>query len=426
MERDFEMSLDFAKEKDKQDSLASVRDRFYIQPGTIYMDGNSLGLASKDAREVLMEVFDLWQTEGINIWNIKNNKYFLYQDFLGERMAQLINARGEEVTVMTNTTINIHQGISTFYHPTKDRYKILVDDINFPTDRYAIDSQVKLKGYDPAEAVKVVKSQDGLISEEAVIDGMTDDVAIVFLPSVYYRSAQLLDMKRLTEAAHQRGIIIGFDLCHSIGVVDHNFAEIQPDFAVWCTYKYLNAGPGSIAGFYINQKHFALEPGLAGWQGNRKETQFLLKQTYEHVHNAGGWQTGTQPLLSMAPIEGALKVFEEVGMVNIREKSLDITAYLMYLIDNKLAEHGFSVGNPREAERRGGHVCLVHQEAYRITAALKDMGVVPDFREPNVVRLAPIALYTSYEEVYQVVEILKEIALNKKYENYSTERGLVV
>ena len=169
-----------------------------------------------------------------------------------------------------------------------------------------------------------------------------------------------------------------------------------------------------------------MEPGLAGWQGNRKDTQFQLKQKHEHAQNAGGWQTGTQPLFSMAPLEGVLKIFEEVGMANIRKKSLDITAYFMYLIDTKLAQYGYSVGNPREDERRGGHICLVHEEAYRICSALKDSGVVPDFREPNVIRLAPIALYTSYEEVYQVVEILEFIAINKKYEKYSSERSMVV
>lgn len=426
MERQFKEDLGFAKEMDKKDALNRVRERFCIQADTIYMDGNSLGMASIDAREALLHVVDLWQTEGINIWNVEDNKYFLYQDVLGGRVAELIKARPDEVTIMTNTTINIHQGISTFYHPTKERYKILVDDINFPTDRYAVDSQVKLKGYDPEEAVKVVKSQDGFIDEEAVIEAMTEDVAVVLLPAVLYRSAQLLDMKRVTAAAHERGIYIGWDLCHSIGAVDHDFSDIQPDFAVWCNYKYLSASPGAIAGFYINQKHFTREPGLAGWQGNRKDTQFQLKQKHEHAQNAGGWQTGTQPLFSMAPLEGVLNIFEEVGMPAIRQKSLDITAYFMYLIDTKLAKYGYSVGNPREDKRRGGHVCLVHDEAYRICSALKDSGVVPDFREPNVIRLAPIALYTSYEEVYQVVEILEYIAINKKYEKYSSERSMVV
>lgn len=423
----FESSLHFAKQRDTEDPLRNFRERFINNQGQIYMDGNSLGLCSKDAKEVLYHVIEMWEKHGIDIWSIEDSKYFLYQKVLGEKLAKLIHANHDEVTVMTNTTINIHQGISTFYRPTKERYKILVDDLNFPTDRYAVDSQVKLKGYTVEEAVKVISSQDGrFISEDLIIEGMTDDVALVLLPSVLYRSAQLLDMKRITEEAHKRGIIIGWDLCHSIGVVPHDFQDINPDFAVWCNYKYLSAGPGAIAGFYINKKHFEKEPGLAGWHGNKKETQFKLLNKFDHELSAHGWQTGTQPLFSMAPLEGVLNIFNEAGIKNIRLKSLDITAYLMYLADERLTKYGYAIGNPREDEKRGGHVCLEHEEAYRICQALKDHQVIPDYRESNVIRLAPVALYISYEEVYRLVEILEDIVKNKEYEKYSNKRTLVV
>ncbi|MED3574758.1 kynureninase [Cytobacillus praedii] len=423
----FESSLHFAKQRDTEDPLRSFRERFINNQGQIYMDGNSLGLCSKDAKEALYHVIEMWEKHGIDIWSIEDSKYFLYQKVLGEKLAKLIHANNDEVTVMTNTTINIHQGISTFYRPTKERYKILVDDLNFPTDRYAVDSQVKLNGYTVEEAVKVISSQDGrFISEDLIIEGMTDDVALVLLPSVLYRSAQLLDMKRITEEAHKRGIIIGWDLCHSIGVVPHDFQDINPDFAVWCNYKYLSAGPGAIAGFYINKKHFEKEPGLAGWHGNKKETQFKLLNKFDHELSAHGWQTGTQPLFSMAPLEGVLNIFNEAGIKNIRLKSLDITAYLMYLADERLTKYGYAIGNPREDEKRGGHVCLEHEEAYRICQALKDNQVIPDYRESNVIRLAPVALYISYEEVYRLVEILEDIVKNKEYEKYSNKRTLVV
>lgn len=423
----FESSLHFAKQRDTEDPLRNFRERFINNQGQIYMDGNSLGLCSKDAKEALYHVIEMWEKHGIDIWSIEDSKYFLYQKVLGEKLAKLIHANNDEVTVMTNTTINIHQGISTFYRPTKERYKILVDDLNFPTDRYAVDSQVKLKGYTVEEAVKVISSQDGrFISEDLIIEGMTDDVALVLLPSVLYRSAQLLDMKRITEEAHKRGIIIGWDLCHSIGVVPHDFQDINPDFAVWCNYKYLSAGPGAIAGFYINKKHFEKEPGLAGWHGNKKETQFKLLNKFDHELSAHGWQTGTQPLFSMAPLEGVLNIFNEAGIKNIRLKSLDITAYLMYLADERLTKYGYAIGNPREDEKRGGHVCLEHEEAYRICQALKDHQVIPDYRESNVIRLAPVALYISYEEVYRLVEILEDIVKNKEYEKYSNKRTLVV
>lgn len=423
MERKFQTDRASAQEMDKLDLLRKVRDRFYVQADEIYMDGNSLGLASKDAEEALLRMMETWKKEGIKLWDA----LFHYAGKLGEMSAPLINANSDEVVITGSTTINIHQCISTLYKPTKERYKILVDDLNFPTDRYAVDSQVRLRGYDPKDAVKVVKSSDGrLIDEAAVIEAMTDDVAMVLLPTVLYRSSQIVDMKRVTDAAHQRGILIGWDLCHAIGAIPMDFKDIQPDFAVWCTYKYLSAGPGSIAGLYMNRKHFKETPGLAGWWGNKDDTQFELKHEFEHQHDASGWQIGSPSFLAMAPLEGTLTIFNEIGMSKIREKSLNITAYLMYLIDEKLSQYGYTVGNPREDSKRGGHVCLEHDEAYRICKALKEANIIPDFREPNVIRLAPIALYNTYEEVYTLVETLENIIVNKKYEKFSNERTLVV
>ncbi|OJG98251.1 kynureninase [Enterococcus termitis] len=423
MNNTFQEDRAYAQWLDEQDPLKAIRERFYVQPNEIYMDGNSLGLASKDAEKALQNMLDIWKNEGIKLWD----GLFHYAGKLGELSAPLINAYPDEIVITGSTTTNIHQCISTLYKPTKKRYKILVDDLNFPTDRYAVDSQVRLHGYEPNDAVKVVESLDGrLIDETAVINAMTDDVALILLPTVLYRSSQIIDMKRVTEAAHERGILIGWDLCHAIGAIPMDFKDIQPDFAVWCTYKYLSAGPGSIAGLYMNRKHFNETPGLAGWWGNKDDTQFELKQQFEHQQDASGWQIGSPSFLAMAPLEGTLNIFNEVGMKNIREKSLLITAYLMYLIDEKLERYGFSVGNPREDHRRGGHVCLEHKEAYRICKALKEANVIPDFREPNVIRLAPIALYNTYEEVYTLVEILEEIVVEKRYEVFSNERTLVV
>ena len=384
------------------------------------MDGNSCGLCSVDAEETLLETLKAWKELGIGIWS--KGGYFLYQDKLGALMAPLINADPEEVTCGNSTTVNVHQGILTFYQPTARRNKIIMDDLSFPSDKYAVVSDIRASGYDPGECLKVVKSRDGeTISEEDMIEAMTDDVCIILLPSVLYRSAQLVDMERITREAHARGIYVGFDLCHSIGVVPHDFKRIDPDFAMWCDYKYLNGGPGAIAGLYINKKHFGRQPGLAGWQGNRKDTQFNLSQEYVHAKYAGGWQIGTQPLLSMAPLEGSLKMIREAGLDNIREKSLQISAYLMFLIDLKLEKYGFGVGNPREDEVRGGHVALTHKEALRINEAFKANRIVPDFRYPNVIRLAPAPLYTSYEDVYEMVERIIKIMENKEYEEFENE-----
>lgn len=423
----FENELDFAEKLDAIDPLASLRERFYVRPGQIYMDGNSLGLCSKDAEAAILDLLDVWKKEGINIWGARDSKFFLYPSYLGARLAKLINAEPNEVTITNSTTINIHQCLASFYKPTAKRCKILVDDLNFPTDRHAVDSQILLRGYTPEEAVKVVKSKDGrTICEEAIIEAMTEDVALALLPSLLYRSAQLLDMKRITDEARARGIIIGWDLCHSIGAVPHDFKSIAPDFAVWCNYKYLSAGPGAAGGLYINKRHFGERPGLAGWHGNVKETQFQLRHHHDPAPDADAWLTGTAPMLAIAGLDGVMDIYDEAGMDRIREKSLKLTAYLMHLIDTRLKKYGCEVGTPRADERRGGHVALEHDEAYRICKALKDRNVIPDFREPNVVRLAPVALYTSYKNIYKLTEIIEDILKNETYKTYSEARTLVV
>lgn len=423
----FELGIDFAKEMDKNDPMAKYSERFYKVEGEIYMDGNSMGSCSKDAENALLKVVKDWKEKNILFWEIEDYKYFRYSDILAEKMAPLLNADPKEVVVVGSTTSNIHQALATFYQPTKDRYKILVDDLNFPSDRYAVDSIVRFKGYEPEDSVKVVQSVDGVfIDENAFIEAMTDEVAVVLLPSILYRSAQLLDMKKVTDAAKERGIYVGWDLCHSIGAIDHDFKVIDPDFAVWCNYKYISNGPGGVAGLFINKKHFDRLPGLNGWFGNKNETQFKLLHQFEHQRDASGWQIGTPHILSMAPLEGVLEIFHEAGIKNIREASLHRTAYLMYLIDQRLVKYGYSIGNPREDERRGGHVSLEHDNAYQICLTLKAKNVIPDFREPNVIRLAPIALYNSYEEIHQLVDILEEIGATKEYEKFSPVRGMVV
>ncbi|OPL09552.1 MAG: kynureninase [delta proteobacterium ML8_F1] len=422
----FDDGREAAKAMDQEDSLRGFRNRFYLKAGEIYMDGNSLGLCSRDAEQCLLEVLEEWKTLGINIWSKPKVQKFLYQDYLGALTAPLINADAEEVTVHSNTTINIHTAIGTFYEPTKTKYKILVDDLNFPTDRHAVDGQLRLKGLDPENCIQLVRSRDGkTLLEEDIIEAMTDAVALILLPSVLYRSGQLLDMERITREARRRDIVIGWDLSHSIGAVPHDFKAIDPDFAVWCSYKYLNGGPGAGAGLYINRRHFEKPSGLPGWHGNIKETQFELSHQLDKAAYAGGWQSGTQHVFSMAPLEGSLKMYSEAGVENLRKKSLRLTAYLRFLIETRLKDHGFSVGTPYDDESRGGHIALEHEDALRINEALKDAGVVPDFRYPNVIRLAPVPLYVGFEDVYELVERILDIMVNQKYENYKNKVGPV-
>lgn len=423
---EYETGRDFALRLDAEDALASRRELFYIKPGQIYMDGNSLGLCSKPAEQAVLRALEDWKKYGIGIWTGAEINYFLYFDRIAAKLARLIHARTEEVTVCASTTLNVHQCIATFWKPDARRYKIVVDELNFPTDRYAVTSQIRQRGMDVDEVLRVIPSRDGkTLAMEDILAALTEDVSIVLLPSVLYRSAQLLDMAAITRAAHEKGIICGFDLCHSIGAVDHDMEAVDCDFAVWCNYKYLSGGPGATAGLYVNRRHFGLEPGLAGWWGNRNDTQFELRPEFEHSPNAGGWQTGTSPVLSMAAVDGALDAYEGLTMAEVRARSLKLAEYLMYLIDTELAGCGFTIGNPRVDAVRGGHVALEHADAVRINEALKAADVVPDFRYPNVIRLAPSPLYTSFAEVWELVRRLKEIMDTKAYEKYSDKAGTV-
>ncbi len=424
--RQYENGKDFALSKDNNDKLSHLRDLFYTKEGQIYMDGNSLGLCSKPAEAAVMRAVSDWKEYGINIWTKAPTDYFLYHDVIGKKIAALINAKPEEVTVCASTTMNVHQCTATFWKPTTERYKIIIDELNFPTDRYAVESQITTRGYNLDDVLVVAKSEDGkTLSEDTIIELFDDSVALVLLPSVLYRSSQLLDLKKLTDAAHAKGILIGFDLCHSIGNVNHDFNDIAPDFAMWCNYKYLSGGPGAIAGLYVNSRHFDKSVGLSGWWGNRKDTQFELRDHFEKTEGAGAFQTGTGTILSLASIDGALDIYNGVDINDIREKSLDLTGYLMYLIDTELSEYGFSVGNPRDDAHRGGHVALEHADAIRINEALKEANVIPDFRYPNVIRLAPVPQYTRYIDVYELVVRIKDIMDNKVYEKYANKAGTV-
>ncbi|MGA9173792.1 MAG: kynureninase [Thermoactinomyces sp.] len=426
MERSFSLTREYAEERDRHDELRFYREEFYIPDGVLYMDGNSLGLLSKRAERSVLQMVDAWKQFGIDGWTEGEQPWFYLAEQLGKKMAPLVGAKPDEVVAAGSTTINLHQLLSTFYRPNGKRTKILADELNFPTDIYAIKSQLKLKGLDPEEHLIRVKSEDGrYLREETIISAMTEEVALVLLPTVLYRSGQLLNVKQLTDAARERGILIGFDACHSIGAVPHQFHDWQVDFAVWCTYKYLNSGPGGVAGLYVHEKHHQTPPGLAGWFGSRKDRQFDMDHTLEPAEHAGAYQTGTPHILSMAPLLGSLEMFAEAGMKRIRKKSLALTEYLMDLVRVKLDGMGFSIGNPIQDDRRGGHVALEHDEAVRIAKALKAEKVIPDFRSPNVIRLAPTALYTSFADVWDVVERLKRIMEEKKYEKFEQERGVV-
>lgn len=421
-----DITLEYARNLDKQDILKHYRDEFYLLPDTMYMDGNSLGLLSKRAEQSLLSILESWKKYGIDGWTQGEHPWFYFSETLSEMCAPLVGALKEEVIITGSTTTNLHQLVASFYRPEGKRTKILVDELNFPSDLYAISSQLSLHGYNPEEHMKFVNSRNGnTLLEEDIIESMTDDIALIVLPSVLYRSGQILNLKALTKAAHERNIIIGFDLCHSIGSIPHNLDDWDVDFSFWCNYKHLNGGPGAVGGLFVNQKHFGKKPGLAGWFGSHKDKQFDLAIEMSPASDAGAYQIGTPNILSAAPLYGSLQMFAEVGVDAIRSKSLTQTDYMMFLIKEELRDFQFIIANPVDNERRGGHIYLVHEEAARICKALKDHRVIPDFRSPNGIRLAPVALYNSFEDVWNTVQILKKIMTEETYKKYENKRDVV-
>ena len=430
MERDdFEIGLEFADRLDREDPLAQYRSLFRIPEDTIYMLGNSLGLISEPARKSVERVLDEWQSLGIGGWLGADPPWFWMAENAGEAVAPLVGARPDEVVCTGSTTWNIHSLVSTFYRPSGERTRIVAAADDFSSDLYALKSQITLQGLDWREHLIMVESgQDRLTGESSIEDALTEKVALALLPSVFYRSSQLLDMERLTATAHHAGIIIGFDCSHSVGAVPHRFGSADVDFALWCGYKYLCGGPGSPAFLYINSRHFDRSPGLAGWFGNKKESQFDLSPDFDHARSAGGWQVSSPGILGAAGVEGALKVISDAGIDRIRDKSLRMTSYLMFLADQRLGEdpYSFRVITPRKRERRGAHVALSREsDAVRIRESLAARGVAADFRPPDIIRLAPSPLYNTYREVREVVSIMKDIIDSGEYRSVSPERKII-
>jgi kynureninase len=423
------LSRDYALALDKDDPLARFRERFYVQPGTIYMDGNSLGLLSRDAEAAVLRVVEDWKQRGIDGWLHADPAWFYLGEELGARQATLFGAAPEEVVVTGTTTVNLHALVATFYEPTPGRRKIVATELDFPSDIYALQAHIAARGGDPAADLVRVRSRDGrMIEEDDLIEAMTPHVALVVLPSVLYRSGQLLDIQRLTAAAHARNIPIGFDLAHSAGVVPHRLSEWEVDFALWCNYKYLNAGPGSVGGLFVHRRHFDRRPALPGWWGYNKSRQFDMLHEFEQAHGAGAWQISTINVLSAAPLIGALQIVEEAGLERIRAKSLAISDYLIDLLEASgltQEQFAYTIGTPRDHARRGGHVAVEHPHGPQIARALKQRGVIPDFRPPNVVRLAPVPLYTSYVDVWDTVGHLRAIIESGEYRTLSDTREIV-
>jgi kynureninase len=411
---------------DEQDELAPLRREFYRPPGVIYLDGNSLGLCCRSAEAAVLRVLSEWQTLGIAGWLSASPPWFALAETVSGLMAPLVGAAPDEIGIGDSTTINLHKFLAAFYQRLPSRPRILIDALAFPSDRYALQSHLRLRGRDPACDLVQVPSRDGYnLAEADIVDAMTADVQIAVLPAVLYQSGQLLDIAALAREARARDILLAVDCSHSAGAVPHRLDEWGVDFAFWCTYKYLHSGPGGAAAWYLNRKHFGRHPGLAGWFASRKERQFDMTADLEPSPDAGCLQVGTPHVLSMAALTGTLPLIAEAGIERLRLKSLRQTAYLIHLLDGRLARFDLTLVTPRTEAHRGGHVALAHPEALRICKAMHAAGVVVDYRPPNLVRLGPSPLATSFADCGEAALRLERIMEQRLYERCSTQRALV-
>ena len=373
------------------------RDLFTLPPG-IYLDGNSLGLMPYAAREGVLQRLLEWETQAVSGWD----DWFGLSEKLAPQVARLVGANPLEVAVTGSITTNLHALLATFYRPTGIRRNLLATALDFPTDLYALESWTAMQG---ADLVLIPSRDFETLHPDDLLESLTEDIAVVLLPTVLYRSGQRLDVQRFTRAAHQRGILVGWDAAHSIGAMPHYFHDHGADFAVWCHYKYVNGGPGAPGGLFVHGRHLERTPALRGWWGHEKSTQFEMRGDFRRSSGANAFQQGTPSILALAALEGALTVFENLDLLEVRRVSLELTDHLMALCDEFLPE--MRVVTPRAHQERGGHVALAHPAARTLSLALRSRGVVADFRAPEVLRLAPVALYNTQSELEQTVQLLR-------------------
>lgn len=372
----------------------------FLMPRGVYLDGNSLGLLSHGAQAAIERRMRQWHHHAVAGWE----DWFGLSERLSESLGKLVGAYADEVVATGSITVNLHALLATFYQPRPGRQLLVATELDFPSDLYALKSWLRLRGGE----LRLIPSRDGHTLADADVEAaLGDDVAFALLPTVLYRSGQLLDVERWTRWAHARGITIGWDAAHSIGALPHHFHDVGVDVAVWCSYKYLNAGPGAPGGLFVHRRHHGVAPALQGWWGHDKVTQFEMAPDFRRAPGAGAFQLGTPPILALAGLEGALAVFEDVGIQRIRERSLHLTEQLMALVDEHLPQ--IRVVTPRAVDARGGHVALAHPEAAQLAHALRRRGVTPDFRQPDVLRLAPVALYNTEADVAQAVTLLRAL-----------------
>ncbi len=417
----FSTDEDFALQLDAEDPLRHFREKFHLPLGkdgkpVIYFAGNSLGLMPKSARQIVEEELDNWATLGVDAHHATGTPWYSYHEALREPTARLVGAKPLEVICMNSLTVNLHLMMATFYRPTKSRFKILMEEPAFPSDTYAIKTQIMHHGLDPQDALILARPRKGefTIRAEDIVDLINkhaDQLAAVVFGGANFFTGQLFDIEKITAAAHKHGIIAGFDLAHAVGNVPLSLHDWNVDFAVWCSYKYLNAGPGAVAGAFVHERHATNTslPRLAGWFGNDPNSRFRLhlEPDFIPVPSADGWQISNPPIFSMAPLRASLAMFDEAGgMEPLRAKSVRLTSYLEFLL-NQNASKRFTIITPKSRNDRGCQLSIqAHEHPKELHKELIAADVKCDFREPNVIRVAPTPLYNTFHEVWRFAQLL--------------------
>ena len=416
----FENTVDFAKRQDSQDELKEFRNRFHHPIDDkghqhIYLCGNSLGLQPKSTESKIQQELLDWKKYGVEGHFNAKNPWMPYHEFLTEAMAEVVGAKKDEVVVMNTLTVNLHLMLVSFYKPTKTRYKILIESDVFPSDKYAVQSQIKWHGYDEKDALIELKPREGevCLRHEDIVEYVLehgDEIAMIMLGNTNYYTGQFFDMKSITEVGHQKGCVVGFDCAHGAGNVELNLHDCGADFAVWCSYKYLNSGPGSLGGCFVHERHIKDRniPKLAGWWGHNKDTRFGMRDGFDPIPTVESWQLSNPPILSMAAVWASLEIFQEAGMSNLRKKAKRMTSYLEFLV-NDLGNESICIITPDNENERGSQLSIQVKNADRkLYDKITADGVIADWREPDVIRIAPTALYNNYEDCWRFVECLRK------------------
>ena len=418
----FDNSLEFARKMDAEDPLANYRERFIFPKikgkEAIYFVGNSLGLQPKNAKSYVDEIMKDWAELGVEGHFYAEKPWWDYHEQFPEKLSKVVGAKPSEVTVMNTLTVNLHLLMVSFYRPEGKRFKIICEEKAFPSDQYMIQSQVRFHGYDPSEAIVEIKKRAGennFRTEDILetINEVGNECALILIGGVNYYSGQVFDMATITKAGHKVGAKVGWDLAHAAGNIELKLSEWDVDFAAWCSYKYMNSGPGNVSGCYINEKyHDKIDiPRFEGWWGHNKDRRFLMEPEFQPEPDANAWQISNAPVLAMAPYLASVELFDEVGMDALIEKRNKIVAFLEFVLHeiDEQVESTFEVITPEDQDHRGTQLSVfLHGEGKEIFDYLMENGVMIDWREPNVIRLAPAPFYCSFEDVYRFGQILKE------------------